>query len=220
MGWYYNPIQQQKKDQAVAERERQKTAQRQTKQAEIEKKKREKEERKRNQAVKKDQTQENEQDNEKQAIMPRSIGAPAPRRVPVPESFTSAHTSTQHKIAPPARKTKEDDVLVPVGGGTENIAGKTPSPPVKTSKQQDTATFLRGLFPPGPARETAREWMREGRNIRFYRAQKNWFMQLDNRHISVDEFLRIVQKDAENKPRALRTINRLSTKTGPTEDNE
>jgi hypothetical protein len=62
--------------------------------------------------------------------------------------------------------------------------------------------------------------MREGRNIRFYRAQKNWFMQLDNRHISVDEFLRIVQKDAENKPRALRTINRLSTKTGPTEDNE
>jgi hypothetical protein len=218
MGWYYNPIQQQKKDQAVAERERQKTAERQRKQVEKEKKQGEKEERKRNQTVKNDQGRENEQENEMRAIMPRSIGPSAPRRVPVPESFTSAHTSTHHKIAPPAKKA--GDVMVPPPTGTENIAGKTPSPPVKTSKQQDMATFLRGLFPAGPARETAREWMREGHTIRFYRSQKNWFMQLDNRHISVDEFLRIVQKDAENTPRALRTINRLSTKAGPTEDTE
>lgn len=198
-GWW-DPVHSEERDKARAEKNRQLAEERKRKQAERDRKKAEMEA----ERLKARQTQEAER-TESHRTEPRTIGEAAPRRVPVPEAFQARVHEHALSSPPPERTT---GVRVPTG--TDPLQG-TPERHEAVPKKQDISAHLRGLFPPGVERDIVRDWVKQGKHIRFYRGNNQWYMQVEKKHISVDDFSKIVTKNKENYEKSVRDIKRLGS---------
>ena len=199
-GWW-DPVHSEERDKARAEKNRQQAEERKRKQAERDRKKAEMEA----ERLKVRQTQEARQ-TAHHPIEPRTIGEAAPRRVPVPEAFQK--TVYEHALSTPTPPEHKPSVRVPTGTGPlQGTPERHEAPP----KKQDIAAHLRGLFPPGVERDIVRDWVKQGRHIRFYRGHNQWYMQVEKKHISVDDFSKIVNKNKENYEKSVRDIKRLGS---------
>lgn len=164
-------------------------------------------EQKKSESQRKEPENEPENEPEQRAIFPRTIGGSG---VPDIEKRVVDAANEADK----AHRANKQSIRIPTG--QEALAGSPESKQTGGNHKPGKTvigSYLRGLFPPGLQRDIVRDWMNQGKDVRFYRSHNQWYMQVDKKHIPVDDFSRIVEKNKEDYDKTMRYVKEHVTRS-------